>query len=410
MFHDIRFYTIDLLSSIGLSGELLNFITGILLFALVTLLVIATYYVVRVILGAIVRVTMGKKGTQWRKYLHQQKVFLYLSLIVTLLITRSLVNDVFVENSTGSALLNTAYQLAITLSFTLIITSFLGALVIILSEKEATKDKPIKSYSQVVSIIVWGISIIIVVSILLGKSPTVFLAGLGAFSAVLMLVFQDPILGFVNSLQISSNDLLRNGDWITMNQFGVDGTVFEINLTSVKVLNFDNTVSTIPVRQLVSGSFQNWRQMGESGARRMKRSVSIDVSSIQFCTQEMIENFKKNDLLKSYIDSRDIELKERGISPLPKTESMTNLELFRAYLRIYLKNNSDISQKNIILVRELCPNEHGLPIEIYCFTSTTAWIEYEEIQARVLDHFYAALPYFGLIAHQRDRVNMAPLN
>jgi len=292
----------------------------------------------------------------------------------------------------------------------MIINAFLKAATDILLQKESTKDKPIKSYMQIIAVIVWSIAAILMISTLIGKSPAGLLAGIGAFSAVLLLVFQDPILGFVYSIQISANDLVRNGDWITMDNLKVDGNVEEINLVTVKIRNFDMTVSTIPVKQLITGSFQNWRHIQDLGIRRIKRSLNFDINSIKICTPEMLAKFKEIDILKSFVEQKEQEIAlhnakiEGNTSLIPNGRHLTNLGMVRAYIHFYLKNHPLISKKKnaTLLVRQLPPNEYGLPIEIYCFTTTSEWLAYEAIQADIFDHIYTVLPYFEIQAYQRD--------
>jgi len=290
------------------------------------------------------------------------------------LITKNVAPELFLT-AKSIALFSAFINLYLVANITLILTAFIRALGAVLLQLEATKDKPIKSYVQIVSIFFWMIAIVLFISILINKSPTVFLAGLGAFSAVLMLVFQDTIVGFVNSLQLAANDLIRNGDWITVNKYDADGTVEEINLISVKVRNFDGTISTVPVRQLVTDTFQNWRGMEEQGVRRIKRSFFIDSSSIKKATPEMLEKIK--------------------------SKQETNLGCFREYLVDCLSKRGDISTNKILMVRLLPTNEYGVPVELYCFAKTTVWVEYERIQAEVIEHILISLAQFELVHYQR---------
>lgn len=295
------------------------------------------------------------------------------------------------------------YIVAVILRF---INVALNLLLEIYNRKEAFKNKPLKGFVQIIQVLVFFVGFIIIISILIGKSPATLFAGLGASAAILMLVFKDTILGFVAGIQLSANDMLRPGDWITMTKYGADGTVIEVTLNSIKVRNFDNTITMIPPYALVSDSFQNWRGMQESGGRRVKRSINIDMNSVRFCTPEMLEKFRKIALLTEYVDTKQQELetynKEYNIdgSILVNGRRQTNLGVFRAYLVNYLKSNPDVNKDLTCMVRQLQPTEKGIPMELYFFAATTVWIPYEGIQADVFDHILAILPEFGLQVFQ----------
>ena len=245
-----------------------------------------------------------------------------------------------------------------------------------------------------------------ILSYLFNQSPVYMLGGLGAFSAVLILVFKDPILGFVGGIQLSANDMVRQGDWISMPKFGADGTVLEISLTTVKVQNFDNTITTLPTYSLVSESFQNYRSMKESGVRRIKRSISIDMSSVEFCTPEMLNRFRRIDLLKNYIELTEVELdrynQENNIdnSVFVNGRRQTNIGVFRAYLEEYLAHHPMVHSSSDQLVRQLQPTSAGIPVEIYAFIQETGFIRYEKIQSDIFDHILAIIPQFGLRVFQ----------
>ena len=295
------------------------------------------------------------------------------------------------------------YIVAVILRF---INAALNLLLEIYNRKEAFKNKPLKGFVQIIQVLVFFVGFIIIISILIGKSPATLFAGLGASAAILMLVFKDTILGFVAGIQLSANDMLRPGDWITMTKYGADGTVIEVTLNSIKVRNFDNTITMIPPYALVSDSFQNWRGMQESGGRRVKRSINIDMNSVRFCTPEMLEKFRKIALLTEYVDTKQQELetynKEHNIdgSILVNGRRQTNLGVFRAYLVNYLKSNPDVNKDLTCMVRQLQPTEKGIPMELYFFAATSVWIPYESIQADVFDHILAILPEFGLQVFQ----------
>lgn len=295
------------------------------------------------------------------------------------------------------------YIVAVILRF---INAALNLLLEIYNRKEAFKNKPLKGFVQIIQVLVFFVGFIIIISILIGKSPATLFAGLGASAAILMLVFKDTILGFVAGIQLSANDMLRPGDWITMTKYGADGTVIEVTLNSIKVRNFDNTITMMPPYALVSDSFQNWRGMQESGGRRVKRSINIDMNSVRFCTPEMLDKFRKISLLTEYIDTKQQELerynKEHNIDGSIKVNGrrQTNLGVFRAYLVNYLKSNPDVNKDLTCMVRQLQPTEKGIPMELYFFAATTVWIPYEGIQSDVFDHILAVLPEFDLQVFQ----------
>jgi len=375
MFNWIRELIHLFFAQLGLHGQLLSFISAIVTATLILCAGFILYYIIRIILQNVVKITNKKFPSKFRAALLNERFFIQLSFLLPAMLIRNLSPEFFGEGSKSELLFTMFINIYIIINVTLILTAFIRAAGNVLSQTEATKDKPIKSYVQIVSIFFWIIAIILFISILINKSPTVFLAGLGAFSAVLMLVFQDTIVGFVNSLQLSANDLIRNGDWITMSKFDADGTVEEINLISVKVRNFDGTISTIPVRQLVTDSFQNWRGMEEQGVRRIKRSFLIDSTSIKATTPEICKKFN--------------------------THSETNLGCFRENIVNYLMERGDINTHKIIMTRLLPATEFGIPVEIYCFANTIIWKEYERIQSSIMEHICVTLSEFDLLLYQR---------
>ena len=264
------------------------------------------------------------------------------------------------------------------------------------------RDKPIDSYIQVIMIFIWFFGIMVIFSIISGKDVGTFLATLGALSAVILLIFKDTILGFVASIQVTVNDIVRIGDWITMKSYHADGDVIEINLSTVKVQNFDKTITSIPTYKLVSDSFINWRGMSESGGRRIKRSILIKVSSIKFLNDEKLTKLKEIERISSYITQRkeDIEKdnKDKGVNKklLLNGRNMTNIGLFRRYALAYLKDHPQISQDLTVMVRQLAPSPEGVPLEIYVFVKDKVWVNYEKIMSDIFDHLLAAIPTFDL--------------
>lgn len=285
-------------------------------------------------------------------------------------------------------------------------SKFLDAVNEIYSRYEISKVRPIKGYLQVISIIIYIVGTIIIISVLIDRSPWILLSGIGAATAVLMLIFQNSILGLVSSIQLTSNNMLQIGDWIEMPKFGADGDVLEISLHTVKVQNFDKTITTIPTYAMISESFRNWRGMKESGVRRIKRAINIDITSIKFCNEDLLERLGKIPYLKDYISSKRIELADykqgyrENIAGISKSVGLTNVGIFRVYVENYLKNNPNISDNLTQIVRQLPPTETGLPIEIYGFINKTDWEAYEAIQADIFDHIFAVVPEFDLRIYQ----------
>lgn len=286
------------------------------------------------------------------------------------------------------------------------IMSVVRTLADMIQEKPAFQNKPMKSYIQVIQIIFFIFGAVVIYSILTGKSATAFFAAMGAASAVLMLMFKDTIMGFVGSIQISTNNMVQIGDWITMNKYGADGTVEEINLTTVKVRNFDKTITTIPTYSLTSDSFQNWRGMQESGGRRIKRSLVIKQSDIRNLTDEELAVYKKTEALAPYIKKKqeEYEILNKNLNidaaSLLNGFQITNCDLFICYAIWYLKNNPNIHQEMTLMVRELAPTSNGLPIEVYAFTNTTVWAEFERIMCEVFNHLIYNVKVFGLTIYE----------
>ena len=285
--------------------------------------------------------------------------------------------------------------------------ALLNALQDIYRSFQGASVKPITGYVQSVQLVLWLGAIVYAVATLMGRSPAGFLTGLGALSAVLMLVFRDTILGLVAGVQLTANDMVRIGDWIEMPKFGADGDVIDITLHTVMVRNFDQTVTTIPAHALIADSFKNWRGMHESGGRRIKRSLMVDLSTVKFCEPALLEKFEKVQVLQEYIRQRKKEIEQwnenNGVDtscPL-NGRRITNLGTFRAYITDYLKNHPGIHHSGMVfLVRQMEPTEHGVPLEIYVFTQDTRWPVYEGVQADIFDHLIAAAPWFDLSLFQ----------
>lgn len=408
MYSQITEFLYNLLDNLGIHGTSAKILAGLTITIGLLLIGLLIYWLSHWIISLVINYFHKRKPTLWKRFLMNRKFFVVVSTLIPVMIIQNMIPLLFGKETHLSAFLYSLFNILIIINFTVIFSSFVQALSDILLHKEATKDKPIKSYAQIIIVFFWVIAIVLIISILVGKSPSALLVGLGAFSAVLLLIFQDTITGFVYSIQLASNDLVRNSDWITINKFGVDGTVEEINLVSVKVRNFDNTISTIPVKQLIIDSFQNWRGMQDEGMRRIKRSFNVDITSIKPCTTEMLEKFKQVDILKKYIESAEKEIVKYNLelgsdtTIIPNGRRLTNAGILRRYILEYLKHNRNISDKGTMMVRQLAPSEYGLPFEIYCFAATTEWIEYEDIQSDIFDHLYSVLDFFEIQAYQRD--------
>lgn len=297
-------------------------------------------------------------------------------------------------------------QIYFTLIFIFVMNSLLNAALDIYNTTPFAAQRPIKGYVQLFKILVFFLSGILIIAILLGRDPTVLLAGLGAMGAVLLLIFKDSILGFVASIQLSGNNMVKIGDWVEMSSRGADGPVIDITLNTVKVQNWDKTISTIPTYAMVSESFTNWKGMEESGGRRIKRAVSIDLNSIKLCDSAMLGRFGKFMLIRDYITEKEKEIRKynklNNISDedVISGRRQTNVGIFRKYLEVYLKQHPKVNNDMTFLVRHLQPNEKGLPIEIYVFSKDKAWSNYESIQADIFDHILAVIPEFELKVFQ----------
>ena len=263
---------------------------------------------------------------------------------------------------------------------------------------------PLKSYIQIIKIFIFIFAVLLAISVLSGRSPWVLLGSLGAISAVLLLIFRDTILSFMANLQISSNNLIQLNDWVEAPAFGADGNVIEIALHTIKVQNWDKTITVIPTHKLIDESFKNWRGMQESGGRRIKRAINIDMSSIKFCDESMIKKYMQIDLLSDYLKGKinDISKSKNGkiINVALNSRQLTNIGTFREYVKAYLRNHAKVNHDMTFLIRQLQPKENGLPLEIYVFSNDNKWVNYENIQADIFDHLLASVSYFDLRVFQ----------
>lgn len=397
----------DLLISLGVAPSLADKLDQFIAFALVLIIAFAADAICRCILLRVVAHLIKRTKAVWDDLVFDRKVMVHLNRMVAPIIIYLFIPVAFAETSSSTlGFIQRICLIYILVSFLSFIHFFLKAIYIVYSEKEQFRDRPLKGMLQTVQVILWFVGAIVIVSILINKSPVILLAGLGTSAAILMLVFKDSIMGFVSGVQLSANDMLKVGDWIAMPKYGADGTVIEVTLNTVKVRNWDNTITTIPPYLLVSDSFQNWRGMHESGGRRVKRSINIDMTSVKFCTSEMLAKYRKIRLLKDYVEHTEQVIEEYNIenhidnSILVNGRRQTNLGVFRAYLTIYLKNQPGVNQELTCMVRQLQPTDHGIPMELYFFSANKDWIPYEGVQADVFDHVLAIIPEFDLQVFQ----------
>lgn len=393
------------LVALGLDQSLVNDLDQIVALVLIVVVAFLGDVVCRqIILKLVSRLVKQTKAT-WDDIVFDRKVMIYLShMVPPVLIYIFVPIAIFgVETLDFVQRMCLIYIIAVFLRF---ISVFMTAVYRVYSERDEFRDRPLKGLLQTAQIIVFFVGGIAIVSILINRSPVVLLTGLGASAAILMLVFKDSIMGFVSGIQLSANNMLMVGDWIAMPKYGADGTVIEVTLSTVKVRNFDNTITTIPPYALVSDSFQNWRGMQESGGRRVKRSINIDMNSVKFCTSEMLDKYRKIRLLKTYVEETEQVIsaynKEHDIdnSVLVNGRRQTNLGVFRAYLTNYLKSLPAVNQELTCMVRQLQPTEQGIPLELYFFSSIKEWVPYEGVQADVFDHVLAIISQFDLRVFQ----------
>jgi miniconductance mechanosensitive channel len=339
--------------------------------------------------------------------LQQHKVFTRLSHLAPAVVIQSLAPRLFSEWPSVVSLAQTGVNVYLICVGLLIADAILNVVLTAWERTGPANRAPIKGFIQAVKLIVFLLGLIFIVSIFLNKEPLILISGLGALTAVLLLVFKDALLGFVAGIQLSVNDMVKKGDWIEMPKQGADGDVIDVSLTTVKVQNWDRTITTIPSYLLISDSFRNWRGMVESGGRRIKRSIYLDMRSVRFLDEELLERFLRIRLLRPYLERKLEEIQQHNrnceleLGDLANGRHLTNIGTFRAYCIAYLQNHGKIHQEMIQLVRQLEPTPQGLPLEIYVFTNDIGWVAYEGIQADIFDHLLAILPHFGLRVYQQ---------
>lgn len=386
------------LTQYGVSPQYVGYLSNAtMLFLIIVISILANLLAKRVVLRIIVHIITNNKVT-WDNVFLEKEVFHKLSHIVPAII-------IYYAGSLFSSYQNLIEKAAFTYIIVIalvVLNALLNSFDVIYRTFPVSKVRPIKGYIQVAQIILFIFGGIIILSNLIGQNPLIILSGFGALSAVFMLIFKDSILGLVAGVQLSSNDMVRVGDWIEMPKYNANGDVIDITLNTVKVMNFDKTITMIPSYALISDSFKNWRGMQTSGGRRIKRSIYIDTSSIRFCSEEMIEEYKKIHYITDYIVTKYDEIdqynEERNIDRSSKVNGrkLTNIGVFRVYIQQYLRHHPNIHQEMTLMVRQLASGDNGLPIEIYAFTNDINWVVYESVQSDIFDHVFAIAPAFGL--------------
>ena len=374
--------------------------------AILTFISLFFNFITKRILVKTIEKFIQKSKNKIDNILIEKKIFTKLFHIIPALVIYFISEIAFKEYDWLISLTKRASLSYVILVSGIAINTLLNAFIEIYQNFKIFKEKPIRSYVQVIKIFLYILLTIFILGILMNRSPWVFLSGLGAMTAIIILVFKDSILGFVSSIQISAHDILKIGDWIEMPSYGADGDVIEVSINTVKIQNFDKTITAIPTHIFTTSSFKNWRGMQESEGRRIKRCIYIDVNTIKFCSKQMLEKFENFQYLSDYIKNKKKEVskfnKKNQINSRVSVNGrrLTNIGIFRHYITQYLTNNLNINQDMTLIVRQLAPKEHGLPIEIYTFCRDKVWKNYESIQSDIFDHLFAAIPAFELKAFQ----------
>lgn len=402
MLDNFNNWILDLITSFGISGSGLVYAhLGVMVLLLVVVIFILTP-IVRSLINRALSKWAEKSRTHFDDFLIKNKFSRYLTQLIPVTIVSLSIPVILLNFPAWISIASKLIDIYAILLSIWIIRSLLRTLVDYGRTKKSLHDKPLESYLQVVMIIFYIMGGLLVFSILTGKSLWTFVTAMGAASAILLLVFRDTILGFVASIQVATNDMVRIGDWIQMDKYGADGDVIEITLSTVKVQNWNKTITTIPTYSLISDSFINWRGMQDSGGRRIKRPILVKISSIRYLQEDEVEELKGIDLLRPYIEERQKEINLFNQENVPDREipvngrNLTNVGLFRKYIELYAQYRPDIKKDMSFMVRQLNPTPAGLPIELYFFTDTVKWVEYEGIMSDIFDHLLAAVKYFHL--------------
>ena len=390
------------LSKLGISEAYIIYLKfALLLFALIFLCIVINL-IVKKILVKTIELGIKKTKTKLDDVLIENKVFSTMSHIAPAVVIYLSAGTVFTDFPDAIVYILRLVNAYISIVLIAVSIKFLNAIQHYSENIKFFKDKPLNSYFQLTKMAIYLVGIIIVLSFLLNKSPLYFFSALGAMTVVLLLIFKDTILGLVASIQLAANNMVNKGDWVSMPKYGADGDVIEMNLTTMKIQNWDKTITTIPTYAFISDSFKNWRGMSESGGRRIKRSLNIKINSIKFCTPELLRKLNKIQLIKQYLADTTKKIEEYNLlnkvdkSTLVNGRNLTNIGVFRAYIEAFVKDNPNINQNMTCLVRQLAPTEKGLPIEIYTFSNRQEWVLYEQIISDMFDHLMATIPEFEL--------------
>lgn len=392
----------DYLIKSGLSETLAAYINMFAFLIIVLILAFFIDFIIRKIIVQLFTKFSAKTKTNFDDLLVKNKAPRNIAHIIPLIFTLEFTPFIFVDFAYIENIVQRGLQVFTILLVLWIVRSLLRTLKDFFKTLPSLKDKPVDSYIQVFMIFAWVFGILSAIAIITGIEFIQFITTIGAASAVIILVFKDTIMGFVASIQVSINDMVRIGDWITFEKYGADGDVTEINLSTVKVQNFDNTITTIPTYALISDSFKNWRGMSDSGGRRIKRSVNINLDSIHYLSEKEVNDFKKIQSITAYLDMRQADIENYNTKNSINKElllngrNLTNIGVFRKYIETYIENHSGTNKEMTIMVRQLAPGAHGIPIEIYTFSSDKRWKNYEYIMSDIFDHIIAAVPYFNL--------------
>ncbi|WP_075341154.1 mechanosensitive ion channel family protein [Tenacibaculum agarivorans] len=397
-----KFFYHFLKEQLGVSHELAIYFNVICNLLIIAFLGFILFKIIKYYGSKLIRKIANKTKTEFDNILIHNAFFLSLSRVLIFFIIYGSLDFLLIDFPQLLEYSHRFVNLLILISIVWLVKSILQSIKDFLRTLIAFKDKPLESYVQIFMIILWIIALVVSFSIITGKPLLRFFTTLGAFSAVLLLIFKDTILGFVASIQISVYDTVRLQDWITMEKYGADGNVIEINLTSVVVKNFDNTITSIPTYSLISDSFKNWRAMSNSEGRRIKRAISFKINSIHFLTEEEINEYKKIELITNYVIERSNEVNAFNTknnidkSLLINGRNLTNFGMFRKYIDIYLKRHQNINQDLLFMSRQLAPTPNGIPLEIYAFSSEKEWVKYERVMADIFDHIFASVRFFNL--------------
>lgn len=395
-----------LLINQGLDPTLAGVLTISLAIVTLVLLSLVINYVAKHLILAGLNYSITHAQTQWDDALLARGVFSRLAGLAPALLIYFITPYILAGNEQLISIVRNGLFILVIIVSVLIADAFLNAVFDIYQSFETAREIPLRGLIQTFKLVAYFVGGILIISIILDRTPLYLLSGLGAFAAVLILVFKDTILGFVAGIQLTANRMVAQGDWVEMPDYDANGSVEDITLTTVKVRNWDRTITTIPTYALISDSFKNWRGMFESDGRRIQRAIYIDINSIKFCTEAMLEKFSKIQYISAYIEHKKQEVAaynqahQVDTSSLVNGRRLTNIGTFRAYVTAYLRNHPMINQEMLFLVRQLPPSEVGLPIEIYVFCKDKAWANYESIQADIFDHFFAIIPEFELRVFQ----------